>query len=170
MKKIRSIITCLLCFLLLTACGSKKALPNNITAKNLVDAIVKSAEEPQVNVFYTKEKDPLDAYTMSLWVDGAYQECEEYDLIDDYAVFYSADNSTYEISVLKAKNDADIQKITSVFERRKQTLASGDKAEYDPDFEKIMDSSKIIIEGRFVILIITSDTTSAVNAIENLKQ
>lgn len=171
MKKIKSIVICTVCLLLLVACGNSKALPDSVTAGAIASAVIDAVGDyPESNTTYAKKTQELDTFTMSLWADGSYQECEEYGLLDDYHIFYSADNSTYEVSVLKAKSSDDVQKLLDVLERRKQTLSSGDKAEYDPNFNKLMGDSKILTEGEFVILLITTDNTAAIEAIENLKQ
>ncbi len=171
MKKIVSIALCMICVLMLVACGNNKTLPQNTTAETLASAIIDAVgDEPESNTTYVSKMQSLDTHTMSLWADGAYKECSEFALLDDYHIFYSADNSTYEISVLKAKTQDDVSKLASVLERRKQTLSMGDKAEYDPNFKMLMDDSLILTEGRFVMLIITPNNSAATKAIENLKQ
>lgn len=142
-----------------------------MTAEELASTIINAVgSQPESNTTYMQKMQALDAYTMSLWADGAYTECDEFGLLDEYHIFYSADNSTYEVSVLKAKSDSDILKLESVLERRKQTLSQGDKAEYDPNFKKLMNDSEIKTEGKFVILLITPDNDAAIKAIEDLKQ
>lgn len=171
MKKIISIVLCAICVLTLISCGNNKTLPQNTTAETLASAIINAVgDAPGSNTTYMPKMQSLDTHTMSLWADGAYKECDEFALLDDYHIFYSADNTTYEISVLKAKTEDDVSKLVSVLERRKQTLSLGDKAEYDPNFKKLMDDSLILTEGRFVILLITQNNTAATAAIENLKQ
>ena len=171
MKKLQYIIVCIVCILLFTACGNTKTLPSDLSAKEIADAIIQQeGNSPKANTYYLKDDNALNAYTMSLWVDGAYQECAEFDLLDDYAVFYSADNSTYEVAVLKASDQAGVSQLTKALERRKQTLSQGDKAEYDPNFNKLMSDSKIIASGDFVILIITPNNSTAVTAIDSFKK
>ncbi|MDO4608508.1 MAG: DUF4358 domain-containing protein [Clostridia bacterium] len=169
MKKL-SLICVLLSFILLCGCA-EKTIPQDYTAKRVFVEISAVAESYENRTDYIKGVgDTLDTYNMSLWADGTYAECDEYALIDDYAISYSADNGTYEISVLKAKNADDTQKLAKVLERRKATLSAGDRAAYDPDFQKKMDDAEIITNGNFVILLITSENEKAVEAINNLKQ
>lgn len=171
--KIKKLIVCVVCvcLFLLAACGDAKAFPQDITCDQILDAAKQAVGTlPSSEKVYTADTEPLDSYKMSLWADGAYKECEEFSLVSDYALYYSADNSTFEISVLKAKTESDTEKLISVFERRKQTLSIGDKAAYDPDFNKLMDNSKILTEGEFVILLLTPDNDAVAAAIENLKQ
>ena len=168
MKRIKALIVCCVCLVLLTACNSK-SFSENTTCKQILSAAI--AENGYDNTkTYIKGETELDSFSMSLWSDGTFSECEEYDLLADYAICYSADNGTYEISVLKAKNSADTEKLVSLFERRKENLSSGDRAAYDPDFKSLMSDARILTEGDFVILLITPDNDACVAAIDNLKQ
>ena len=107
---------------------------------------------------------------MSMWSDGVFDECQEFDLISDYAICYSNDNNTFEISVLKAEKKEDASKLVSLLERRKQTLATGDKAAYDPEFEMLLEKSEILVCDSFVILLITQNNDAVISAIETLKK
>ncbi len=170
MKKQLKIIVLLVLALcmLLCACG-KKSFGSNITAEQITDTAINAVGvAPQSNTSYRDNE--MDSYTMSLWADGLYGECAEFSLLEDYSVFYSADNSTYEISVLKAKTKEEVSKLEAVLERRKNTLSEGDKAAYDPNFNELINSSQIITDGNFVILLITPDNDAAIKAIEKLKQ
>lgn len=168
---IKKSIMCILsvCLCVLVACGEAKILPANITSEQILDTAV-AVEFYDNTRTYIKGKVDLDAFFMSMWSDGLFDECEEYDLISDYAICYSNDNSTYEISVLKAKSKDDVQSLVSLLERRKDTLSAGDKAAYDPDFKMLLDDSRILVEENFVILLITHDNDAVITAIENLKQ
>ena len=125
MKKIiKSLVLFSLCatFLLLSACGSK-TFPKDITAKQITDAIKESVgNQPESIVFYGEGGKTLNEIEMSLWADGQYVKCEQFGLVEDYSLVYSGDNTTYEISVIKVKEDADPQKIVEVFERRKLNM------------------------------------------------
>lgn len=170
---IKKSIMCILsvCLCVLVACGEAKTLPANITSEQISNAVKSALQQLPSSVNnYASGGETLDTYTMSLWADGAYEECEEFSLLEDYSLFYSADNSTFEISVLKAKNETDTPKLVSVLDRRKETLSGGDKAAYDPEFNQLMQNSKILTEGKFVILLITKDNDAAQRAIDNLKQ
>ena len=169
--KIKKLIVCVVCICLfaLAACGETKAFPQDTTCEQILNAAV-AVESYDNTRTYIKDKVDFDSFFMSMWSDGIFDECAEFELLSDYAICYSNDNTTYEISVLKAKSKDDVQKLVSLLERRKQTLSEGDKAAYDPDFNKLMDNSKILTEGEFVILLITDNNDATVAAIENLKQ
>ena len=171
-KTIKSVMLLMLCaaLLVVSACGMK-SFPKDTTAKQITDAIKESVgNPPQSIIFYGENGKTLNEIEMSLWADGQYVKCEEFSLIEDYSLVYSGDNTTYEISVIKVKEDADPQKIVEVFERRKLTLSNGDKAAYDPDFKNLIDNSRIIIEGKFVILLITPNNDAAIKTIKELKK
>lgn len=167
------LIVCLfcICFLALSACSNTKSLPQDITSEQILNAAKQAVGNlPSSEKFYTSDENVIDAYKMSLWADGTYEECTEYYCVSDYAIYYSADNSTFEISVLKANTKDNAKKLVSLFERRKATLSAGDKAAYDPNFKILMEDSRILVEDNFVILLITSDNVAAIKAIDNLKQ
>lgn len=169
--KIKKLIICVVCICLfvLAACGDTKVFPQDTTCEQILNAAVVVESHDNTRT-YIKDKVDLDAFFMSMWSDGIFDECKEFDLISDYAICYSNDNTTYEVSVLKAKSKDDVQSLVSLLERRKKTLSAGGKEAYDPDFNKLMDNSQILTEGEFVVLLITPDNDSVVAAIDNLKQ
>ncbi len=167
MKKIIAFLACLL-LVFCTACGELKNFSSNTTCEQILNAAATAASYDNTKS-YIKGKVDLDAYFMSMWSDGLFDECKEFELLADYAICYSNDNNTYEISVLKAKSKDDVKKLEELFERRKITLSQGDKAAYDPNFENLINDSRIITNGKFVILLITPSNDAVIKAIENLK-
>lgn len=157
-------------FLLATACTGDKTFSSDITCEQILNAASAAVGQYQNTTTYIKNKNNLDTHAMSLWADGIFEECAEYDLLSDYAICYSNDNTTYEISVLKADTPENAQELLSVLNRRKQTMADGTKAAYDPDFEILVKNSRIFTDGDFAILLITQDNNAAVDAIQNLKK
>lgn len=168
MKKLK-LICVLLGFVFLCAC-TEKSLPKSYEAKQILDIAINATQEYENTVEYIKGTKDLDSFNMSLWADGAYAECAEFELLDDYALCYSGDNGTYEISVLKAKNADDIEMLAKVLERRKTTLSSGDRAAYDPNFDRLIKDAQIITSGNFAILLVTDDNAAAQEKIDTLKQ
>ena len=166
MKKTIAILICLM-LVLCVACGDSQ-FSDDVTCEQILNAAIK-VESYDNTQTYTTSGTKLDKNLMSMWSDGVFAECEEFDLISDYAICYSNDNTTYEISVLKAKTQADVLKLESLCERRKQTLEAGTKAAYDPNFKQLMQKSKIVTEGEYVILLITDDNDAVISAIEKLK-
>lgn len=167
MKKTVTILMCVL-LLFCAACGEKKEFPPNTTCEQILNAATAVVSYDNTKN-YIKGKTDFNANVMSMWSDGIFAECEEFNLLSDYAICYSNDNNTYEISVLKAKSKDDVSKLELLFERRKKTLQGGTQAAYDPNFKKVMQDAKIITDGDFVILLITEDNAAVTNAIDNLK-
>ncbi len=167
MKRIIAIFTCVL-MLFCVACGESRSFPDGTTCEQILNAAtaVQSYDNTQN---YIKDKSDLNANLMSMWSDGMFAECKEYALLSDYAICYSNDNTTYEISVLKAKSKDEVSNLESLLERRKKTLEGGTKAAYDPNFKTLMKNSKIITDGEFVIFLLTGDNDAVISAIENLK-
>ena len=166
----RKLITILICATLLfcVACSESKEFTSDTTCEQILNAAT-AVESYDNTKNYIKGKTDFNANTMSMWSDGVFDECQEFNLLDDYAICYSNDNTTYEISVLKAKSKDDVSKLESLFERRKKTLEGGTQAAYDPNFKKIMQDAKIITDGDFVMLLLTNDNDAVIKAIEKLK-
>ncbi len=170
---LKKITVCLILVvsLLLSACAEQKAFSQDVTCKQILDTAKTAVGVTlQTEEEYIKGQDSFDSYDMSMWADSLFEECEEFGLLDDYALCYSGDNTTYEITVLKAKKADDTNQLVSLLERRKETLSGGNKAAYDPDFNRLMSDSRILVEDKFVILLITPDNDGAIEAIENLKE
>ncbi len=168
----------LLCILLMSAliipsfsaCGAKKEFSQDITCESIMEAAQTVGEIPKFDKFYLKSEDNLDAYSLSLWADGEFKQCEELEILSDYAIFLGGGTQTYEIVVLKAKTAEDINTLEDLIERRKQTLNHSDRSFYDPDFDLRMENSVAYSDGLFVIFLITDDNDAAVKAIEALKE
>lgn len=167
MKKL--IILLMAALLIFTvSCTGEKSFPDSLSCEDIL-ASLQVGYVPEYEKFYRKSENNLDSFSMSLWADGLYEECSEFDLLDDYSIFFAAGNNTYEIVVLKAKTENDVAALKGVIERRKQTLANGDKGMYDQEFETKMANSVLKTDGRFVIFLITSDNDAALKAAESLK-
>lgn len=153
-----------------SACGTSKTFPEDITCEDIMNAVLKGDNPPESEKLYLKSLDNLDPLSMGLWADGLYEDCEELELLSDYAIYLGAGVKTYEITVLKAKNSNDVHKLVDLIERRKKTLELGDKGMYDPDFELRMSNSMVYKDGLFVIFLITENNDVAYKTIESLKE
>ena len=152
------------------SCGASKAIPENTSCETIMNAVRTVEDSSDNEKLYLKSEENLDALSMGLWADGLYEECEELELLSDYAIFLGAGVKTYEITVLKAKTKGDVASLVDLIERRKKTLELGDKGMYDPDFELRMSNSVVYKDGLFVMLLITEDNDAAIKAIEQLKE
>lgn len=169
MKKIICVFFAIL-FLFATGCSAEKGFGENITCEKIVDAVHSAIKAPRFEKYYRKSEGNFDSQSMSLWADGLYVECEEYELLEDYALYLGAGTDTYEVVALKAKTNYDAQTMAKVIERRKETLASGDKGMYDLNFQKRMENSVVEVTGRFVVFLVTDNNDEALAAINELKE
>ena len=172
MKKYFCLLLVLFC-VLLAACNqnseSEKGFKDGVNCEDVMNAVIGVTEHLDAEKIYLKSSNNLDFNNFSLWVDGLYGECEEFNLLSDYAIFVSAGTTTYEVAVLKTDKIENIDKLKELLERRKETLSLGDKGMYDPNFETRINNSKVLTAGEFVILLITDDNDAALEAIEKLK-
>ena len=167
MKKLLSVFIAVMLALALTACGG--AIPQNTSCEEILAAAQSSHTPPDCEKLYEKSQGNLDAFSLSLWADGLYEECGDIELLDDYAIYIGAGSISYEIAVLKAKSKSDTAKLEQLIERRKATLSLGDRAMYDPDFQTKMDNSIMYSDGQLVIFLLTDDNDAALKKINELK-
>ena len=168
MKKLFSALL-IISICLLSACSDSQSFKEGTSCEEIMNAVVEVTEHPQSDKVYLKAEDNLDTYSLSLWADGLYQECEEFELLFDYAIFVSAGTTTYEVAVLKADKKENVEKVKDLINRRKETLSLGDKGMYDPDFQSRMSNSQLKAVGEYVIFIVTDDNDAALDAIEQFK-
>ncbi len=168
MKRIIIFSLCI-CFAFLCAC-SEKSFPEDTSCEEILTALQSVGDVPESEKFYCSSGEVLDAFSMSLWADGLYTECAELDLLEDYAIFLGAGTNTYEVTVLKAKDEKDVPLLVDLIERRKEALANGDKGMYDVNFETRMENSLVKTDGKFVIFLLTDDNDSAWESAQSLKK
>lgn len=170
MKKIIALFLIGAIFVTFISCGNKKTLPQDTSCEAILKEIEQVIEMPKYEKLYLKSENNLDAVSLSLWCDGTLTSFSEASVIEDYAIFLAAGVETFEIAILKYADSVDQKTKEDIFERRKNTLASGDKGNYDPNFEAMMESSVVHIDGDFAILLITKDNDNALKQIDGLKQ
>ena len=170
MKRAVSLILAAVLLSSCVACAREKNFPEDVTCEMIMEAAQSTHNPPEAEKIYTKAKENFDAYSMSLWVYGLYEECEKFKLLSDYAVYLSAGATTYEIAVLKAHEKDNVQDLVDLIEQRKKTLALGEKGMYDPEFETRMENAVIIEHGLFVIFLVTDNNSNAIKEIENLEE
>ncbi len=163
------VLLMVLIMLFAVGCG-EKSFPDSLSCEEIVAAYQSVSEKPEYEKFYHKSENNLDTFSMSLWADGLFQECNELELLEDYAIYLGSGTDTYEVTVLKAKNEADTEKLVDLIERRKKTLENGDKGMYDQNFKTKMANSVLKTDGKFVIFLITDDNDAALKAAEKLKE
>ena len=169
MKRIILLFLIIGVLLSFVSCGGKKTLPETLSCESVLEEIEKEIVFPKAEKIYLKSQNNFDAFSMSLWSDGAFKQSEEAELIEDYAIFLSAGAESFEVAIIKFKTP-DEKAVGDLLERRKTTLSSGDKGAYDPDFELRMENAVIYNDGRFGILLITEDNSKALKVLEGLKE
>ncbi|MCI8331301.1 MAG: DUF4358 domain-containing protein [Clostridiales bacterium] len=175
MKKKLILLLCLIALLAMTAaCGSQsKTFPSGVTSDDIVQAVLDADENtPQAEHRYandSEQRQEIDTFTLSLIEDGLFEECPEFALIKEYALYICNSKETFEVQVLKAANEENAEQLKALLDRRLETLSGGDKSMYDPSFAGMMQNAKTYTDGPFAILLITPDNTRAQEAIEKLK-
>ena len=180
MKRLLSLMLALLTCL--CACSENKedeaeaAFPEDITCEEIMRAAVdavhfsEDGSEDGSDTFLPANEN-FDEFEMGLWADSSFEGCEEYELLTDYAILYLPyAYVTYEVAVLEAEDAEGAEKLLDVLERRKDTLAAGDKGFYDANFENIIDDSLTYRDGNYAIMLITGDAATSKEAIEALKE
>lgn len=181
MKRLLSLILALL--MCLCACSEKEneesgdaTFPEDITCEEIMRAAVEAVHfsedgSEDGSDTYLPDRENFDEFEMGLWADSSFEGCEEFGLLTDYAILYLPyAYVTYEVAVLKAEDTEGAEKLLEVLERRKETLAAGDKGFYDANFESIIEDSQTYLDGNYAIMIITGDAATSRAAIEELKK
>ncbi len=181
MKRLLSLILALL--MCLCACSEKETeeggdatFPDDITCEQIMRAAVEAVHfsedgSEEGSETYLPESENFDEFEMGLWADSSFEGCAEFELLTDYAILYLPyAYVTYEVAVLKAEDAEGAEELLKVLERRKETLASGDKGFYDANFESIIEDSQTYCDGNYAIMIVTGDSAAAKEAIEKLKK
>lgn len=168
MVKIIAVVLAIITCLSLTGCGGQ--FTEDITANDIMNAALESTNAPEVEKIYSPTDTVLTSKNMSLWADSKYVDCAEFGMLEDYAIYISAGIISYEIAVLKATDSEQTENLMQLIERRKETLAKGDKGFYDKNFKTRMEQSQLYTDGDFVIFLLTEDNDSAKQAIDKLKK
>lgn len=95
---------------------------------------------------------------------GVYQKLPEWDMIEEFRLIMSGTTDSFEIHIIKAVSSSDSDEISKLLSRRIKLLSSHNHKEEDfPAKEPIL-----YTEGRYVILLATSDNNSAVKLLKKL--
>lgn len=165
----RLLLTLTLIILVLCSCGNS-VLPDTLTCDEILNTALQSQSDvPESEAVYRVSDGTLDEYTLSLWSKGVFEECEEFSIIEDCAMYVCPGTETFEIDVLKAKDDESVERLEKLLTARIETVSGGDKSAYDANFNKMIDSSIVYTDGKFAILLIAYDSQEAKTAIDKLK-
>ncbi len=167
-KSILLILLAVLTVFSLVSCG-EKTLPDTLNCDGILSAALESQDDPPEGLeIYKKSDGTLDAYKLSLFAYGKYEECADFELIDDCVLYTCGGTQSFEIDIIKAKDADSASKLDKLLTARLETISAGDRAAYDPNFESMISSAEHFVNGRFAVLLITFDTPSAKEAILKL--
>ena len=167
-KSVLCTILTLLAVLSLASCGNK-TLSDTLNCDEILEAALESQDNPPEGLeIYKKSDGSLDSYKLSLFAYGKFEECADFELIDDCVFYTCGGTQSFEIDIIKAKDADSAIKSDELLAARLNTISEGDRAAYDPNFESMISSAVHFTSGRFAVLLITFDTPSAKDAILNL--
>lgn len=167
-KSIFLILLSLVTVFSLVSCGDK-TLSDTLSCDAILSAALESQENPPEGLEIYKTSDgSLDTYKLSLFAYGKYEECADFELIDDCVLYTCGGTQSFEIDVIKAKDAEKASQLDKLLTARLETISAGDRAAYDPNFESMISSAEHFVNGKFAILLITFDTPSAKDAILKL--
>ena len=144
--KIKLICTllCLVFILSLCACGGNE-YKNDVTSKSLADAIVEAIAAPQG--FTAPDSDFIE-FNM----EGATALCE------DYCIMLSSMNINYnEFGVLRAKNEADAEKLAEICQTYIDLKKEGANPHYLPNEYPKIENARVKVYGCYVVYTVLSD-------------
>ena len=152
-----SALLCLAFILSLCACGGGE-YNNDVTSKDLADAMVDAIASPQG--FTAPDSDFVD-FNM----EGASELCA------DYCIMLSSMNINYnEFGVFHAKNEADAKKIADICQSYIDLKIEGANPHYLPQEYPKIQNAKVMVYGCYVVYTVLSDAdTKTVDALINEK-
>lgn len=157
--------------LLFSSCGGKvhtlEAIPTDLMAE-LVELYPDIPPSKQVYFEGAEEygKGYLEwEYACYMYMDDYDESFKSFDLLDSYAIRIPDGKSVFEIHIFKVRNLSDVPEIEKMCQKRIDILKSGSIAEYDPQFDEIIQNSETYTVGNYVFLLSTTDNEAAKNLI-----
>ena len=89
------------------------------------------------------------------------------DALDSYSMAVPDGRKAFEIDIMKAADEADVENIKAMLTERLARKDNGDLGTYAPEETPLVDGAEIFNVGKYVILASTSDNSIAKTAIEN---
>ena len=174
MKILSSFLAVITILLLLTSCNPTIVQPSGYTARELLTAITAElgATPPTRGVFahgaQQGNREYLNARLSGLLYYGqAGAKIHEFDLLADYAIHLSTDQSGFEIHVFKLMCISDRAQVSKILQRRIYLLQSREVHIFNPSgYETHIASATVHISGNFVVLLVTNDNQTAIRVIE----
>jgi len=149
------------------------------TSKEIADAImtVYAQEElPEAGMEYffsgadEKGANYLDPEKAGLLINGSPMPVQEFDYLEDYALYTPMGKNIFEVDVFKVKKDEmnHFNAVKEILDKRLKRKDNGDVALYVPEDAPILANAKVMTVGSYVILLATTDNSRAENVMNNM--
>ena len=147
-------LACFLLFLLflLPSCGQKNSSPREI----LDELMAVSGELPEGTVFLSDAEEGSEEYLSPTLLRAMYGEEaeEEFEAVEDSALYLSSFAAPYEIAVFRCYSATDARRIEALCLYRADEIRV---ALRETDFYSLIDSLRVLCRGKTVILMLTAE-------------
>ena len=159
MKKITALLLAVLCMLSVCACnnGSKTA---DVSAKDLIAATMNSAKPESADTLCGSDD---QSFKNRFY----YYYGIETDAVRDYAIAYSSDAKSDEISVLVAAKGTDMKTLTDALEGRREMQRQTFEL-YSPESVEMLKNAVIFTQGDYAVMIVAKDPTTIESRMKEL--
>ncbi len=97
---------------------------------------------------------------------GNYEELPDFSYFSDYAIRLPDGKSAFELHIVKAASESNVETVKNVLKQRIDRLNEGDIKLYDAEgFEKVIKNAEVYSDGAYVFLLITTGNEPAKTAI-----
>lgn len=147
MKRITAMLLAVACLLSLCACGGDKTA--DVSAKDLVAATMNSVKPDNADTLAGSDD---QAFTNKFW----FYYGVEVDKVSDYAIAYSSEAKSDEISVLKAASGTDVKTLVKALEvRRDMQVQTFER--YSPESVELLKNAEIFSKGDYAVMIVAAN-------------
>ena len=131
----------------LCACGGDKTA--DVSAKDLVAATMNSVKPDNADTLADSDD---QAFTNKFW----FYYGVEVDKVSDYAIAYSSEAKSDEISVLKAASGTDVKTLTKALETRREMQVQTFER-YSPESVELLKNAEIFSKGDYAVMIVAAN-------------
>lgn len=194
MKYFIILILCCFCLSLtsfLSACETKTGVDPSKTpesgvnsqneteyiSKEIADAVIAAYfadDMPEMNYYYSgapkNGENYIDPERIGILINKIPGIVEEFDYLEDFALYVPAGLSIFEISVLKIKNGEEdkTDAVKAVLEKRMNRVDRGELMNYAPGEIPIFENMKVMTANNYAILLATPDNEKAEKIINGM--
>ena len=152
---------------------------NDYTSREIADAVIaiyapEDFPEDGLEFFFSGAAENSDNYIepekIGNLINKVPRPVQEFDYLDDFALYVPAGQSIFEVSVLKLKKEEvnNIDSLKILLEKRLKRVSRGELINYAPQELPIYENAKVIIVSNYVILLATTDNGKAENIINDM--